>query len=179
MLSVYVEKNEDLLDCPTNIDLYIVLSDEFNKKISIPTRTKELKLGHCFKHNVNLPEGLTHLTIAHNNNLIFPKSLIYLKVKLPCKIKSFPENLTHLILPSNWMYPINDLPASLEFLELGNNCNVSLDNLPINIKKIIIGTYFRGSVNNLPINLKEIICKGNFKIDKVPFDCKVKYSYSY
>lgn len=176
MLSVYVKSALDLEDLP-DTDLYVVFDNNFDEPVVIPSRTKELKLGIDYTNDLDLPEGLTHLTVnAGKYEYVLPNSLLYLRIRYNKKFKidNLPPKLSHLILPDEWNKPLNNLPISLLYLEIGNYSSVSLDNLPYNLEKLVLGKSFKGKINNLPHSLKEIYYKGNIQLNKIPFGCILK-----
>lgn len=176
MLSILVKTATDLENLPDK-DLYIVFDNNFDEPVEIPPKTLELIVGSEYTYNLDLPEGLTHLTLFnYDKNQVLPNSLLYLRIKKNNRFSfnNLPPKLVHLILPEYWKNPLNNLPQSLLYLEIGNNSTVSLDNLPYELEKLVLSRGFRGNINNLPHSLKEIHYKGNLKINKIPFGCILK-----
>ena len=118
------------------------------------------------------------------------------------KIINLPSTITHLIFGKFFNQPLLNLPINLTNLTFGKFFNQTLLNLPINLTNLTFGNYFNQPLLNLPINLTNLnfincsFCEGdfcqeinlpynlkkikiigkknkNFKINKIPLNCKI------
>jgi hypothetical protein len=129
--------------------------------------------------------GIVNSTIIFDNNFNKQNVIIFdnnFNKQLDNYNKIIEDNnITHLILGSNFNQPIDKLPNSIKYLKLKGRFNQSIDNLPNSITHLTLEYNFNQCIDNLPLRLKEIdikYCKFKKSIkerllDVIPINCKI------
>jgi hypothetical protein len=105
---------------------------------------------------IELPEGLTHLTINYNCKINkLPDKLTYLKVGFSYdrRLPPLPENLEELLLMLDYNHKIEKFPKNLKKIVLSNCYNHKIDKFPKKLRELQIGKSYSHSLPELPNSL--------------------------
>lgn len=143
----------------THLTLINKIADNLNKHVlrisAFPSTVTHLTLGGVMLSDnlslFNLPK-LTHLNMTNiswskNDNCINFHNIWLDKLS---------PNITHLIFPNNFNYPVNNLPPSLTHITFGTFFNNSVAHLPKSLTYLVFGYSFDKNVDFLPPNLTHL-----------------------
>lgn len=163
---------------------YLSFGYYFNQELdNLPNGIRFLELDINFSKSLTtLPDSLISLRYQSEYPLNFEllplnlKKLDLTNSNINYKIKNFPVNLEHLILPKNYNESLSDIPIKLKYIKFGQNFNKSIDNLiQINHESSLqiidlSSSDFDYPINNLPVNLKVLILGNKFNqvLDYLP-----------
>ena len=152
---------------------------DLNEMIGLDLDSK-LRVSHLMLHEKgDLSGSFSEIDSSSFKNL---RSLIRLDLYIDTRLTFFPQNITHLNLGNDCIFPLDNLPSNLTHLELGMKFNLPLDNLPSSLTHLTLSSDYDKPLDHLPPNLTHLDTGFHFNepLDNLPFSLlSLKTSYMF